>query len=562
MAVVVLDTLAYIGSINDLQIVNVSDPTAPVYMGCCENTGSNNFKLSGDYLYACGGGLRVIDITDPELPEILGFWGPTPSCKDVSISGDFAFIAHGGEGLTVLNISDPTNLTWVGAYNTPVDALGVAVVENYVYLTDNYGGLRIIDVSIPGTPEEIWNSWWGSDLYGLTISGNYAYLANKYRSLRILDITTLSDPAEVCNYVAPPGGFVYDVDVGGDHAYVTAFDAGLLVVDISNPISPVQVGSYDLYNDGFVSVVLSGSVAFTIGAWEDDWLHGIFVPIDVSDPGDPMAMGSLWYNLFCTNLALSGQYAYVTFEDPYNPGSHIGLEILDISDPSAFFSVGNYWCGDAYGVAIKDNTAFVANGINGLLVLDVSDPSNPTFLCSYPTTGEASGVAVSGSYAIVADGPEGLLVLNISDPGNPFMVGYYDTPGFARNLVVSDDIAYINDGNYFGIYDCSAALPVEKEKVTFTPTTYTLMPPYPNPFNPTTMLSFQLPVGGMVKLEIFDVNGRNVGARHALPLLPAGWYSPGTHHILFDGSGLSSGIYLARLTAGDFSQVRKLVLMK
>jgi hypothetical protein len=80
----------------------------------------------------------------------------------------------------------------------------------------------------------------------------------------------------------------------------------------------------------------------------------------------------------------------------------------------------------------------------------------------------------------------------------------------------------------------------------------------PNPFNLTTVLSFQLPVAGRVKLDIFDINGRRVG----VGLTPTRQYPPGTHHILFDGSGLPAGIYLARLTAEDFSQVRKLVLMK
>jgi len=65
----------------------------------------------------------------------------------------------------------------------------------------------------------------------------------------------------------------------------------------------------------------------------------------------------------------------------------------------------------------------------------------------------------------------------------------------------------------------------------------------------------------MVKLDVFDINGRTVGARHAVPL-QKGWYPPGTHQISFDGSGLASGIYLARLQAGDLQQTWKLLLIK
>lgn len=80
----------------------------------------------------------------------------------------------------------------------------------------------------------------------------------------------------------------------------------------------------------------------------------------------------------------------------------------------------------------------------------------------------------------------------------------------------------------------------------------------PNPFNPTTTLSFVLPVLGQVTLKVFDINGRcvrNVGLGEFDQR--AGMYS-----VIFDGSGLPSGVYLARLQAGDYAAVKKMVLMK
>jgi hypothetical protein len=100
------------------------------------------------------------------------------------------------------------------------------------------------------------------------------------------------------------------------------------------------------------------------------------------------------------------------------------------------------------------------------------------------------------------------------------------------------------------------------ESTEIIPTEFEFFDAYPNPFNPMTVLSFQLPVAGRVKLDIVDINGRKVVAQLAAPLKPDGWYPPGAHHILFDGSGLPSGIYLARLTVGDFTRTQKLVLMK
>jgi len=90
------------------------------------------------------------------------------------------------------------------------------------------------------------------------------------------------------------------------------------------------------------------------------------------------------------------------------------------------------------------------------------------------------------------------------------------------------------------------------------PTSFSLSA-HPNPFNPTTTISFQLPVAGFVTLEIFDISGRAVGARHAVPLQNA-WHPPGTHHLLFDRSGLSSGLYFCRIQMGDYSAVKKMVM--
>jgi len=93
------------------------------------------------------------------------------------------------------------------------------------------------------------------------------------------------------------------------------------------------------------------------------------------------------------------------------------------------------------------------------------------------------------------------------------------------------------------------------------PVDFTFHPVYPNPFNPTTALTFALPEACWVKLEVYDILGRNVGAWLASPL-PNGVMSAGTHTVRFDGSRLTSGVYLARLRAGNWTAVQKMVLVK
>ncbi|HEX9970772.1 MAG TPA: T9SS type A sorting domain-containing protein [bacterium] len=78
----------------------------------------------------------------------------------------------------------------------------------------------------------------------------------------------------------------------------------------------------------------------------------------------------------------------------------------------------------------------------------------------------------------------------------------------------------------------------------------------PNPFNSSTVLSFELGDANLVKLTVYDAKGREVGE------LVDGWQSAGMHSITFDGSNLASGIYFARLQAGEFTGVQKLLLIK
>lgn len=89
-----------------------------------------------------------------------------------------------------------------------------------------------------------------------------------------------------------------------------------------------------------------------------------------------------------------------------------------------------------------------------------------------------------------------------------------------------------------------------------TPSDYDLVEVYPNPFNPTTVLSYKLQVASFVNLSVYDVAGRQVAE------LVNGWRDSGVHQATFDGSSLPSGIYIYRLTAGDLNVSGKMVLMK
>ena len=96
----------------------------------------------------------------------------------------------------------------------------------------------------------------------------------------------------------------------------------------------------------------------------------------------------------------------------------------------------------------------------------------------------------------------------------------------------------------------------DDETAVEVPVEYSLAQNYPNPFNPETTISFSLPEKANISLKIFDLLGREVAT------LASGEMNEGHHKVVFNAKNLSSGLYIYRLEAGEFSAVRKLLLLK
>ncbi len=98
----------------------------------------------------------------------------------------------------------------------------------------------------------------------------------------------------------------------------------------------------------------------------------------------------------------------------------------------------------------------------------------------------------------------------------------------------------------------------DQRTVISIPTVFALHPVYPNPFNPSTTIRFDIPVGTLhaTSLQIFDITGRMVET------LLAGKIEAGFHEIIWSGSRQSSGVYFAELLTGDERSVQKMILLK
>jgi len=123
---------------------------------------------------------------------------------------------------------------------------------------------------------------------------------------------------------------------------------------------------------------------------------------------------------------------------------------------------------------------------------------------------------------------------------------------------------YMNPAEARQLIDYILFLPtdVEDEQESALPNRVELRQNYPNPFNPETAISFTLPEKSEVSLDIYNVLGRRVIRLIENPSLPAG-----THKIVWDGRdqngrSLASGVYFYRLSVGNESHSRKMILLK
>jgi hypothetical protein len=129
--------------------------------------------------------------------------------------------------------------------------------------------------------------------------------------------------------------------------------------------------------------------------------------------------------------------------------------------------------------------------------------------------------------------------------------------GSERVWSLTTNSQYIFSGTDNSVWRRSLAEIVGVRNIsTEVPSAYSLKQNYPNPFNPSTNIRYSVPKNGMVKLAVFDALGREV---HTLVNESL---QPGTYETSFNGSALTSGVYFYKLTSGDFSETKRMLLIK
>ena len=310
-------------------------------------------------------------------------------------------------------------------------ARDVVVDRDLVYVAARSAGLRIVDNSDPDFPAEVASYDPANCMDGgnpvpfealdVVRSGSNLFVSAGACGVLVFDARS---PLTIDNNTIPraidTAGDAFDVRSIGGFAYVADFDGGLAVLDL---MTEMQVDSFGAGTSvtGAVDIELDGNRSFVA--------TGAGLRIVDDDPQ--------------TGLLLAGMY------DPLNDPTGASRDAQIVRDGA------------------KD-LIYLARMLDGLDVLDVTDPSNVILKTNLPSGSGSYAVSISGSRAVTAEGDGGIGVLDLADLSSPISLGLFLSEGFTADVEMNDRFAFVAFDTNNGV-DQGGLRIVQLEKIGVDP---------------------------------------------------------------------------------------------
>ena len=257
---------------------------------------ANNVDVSGPFAYVAAGatGLQVVDVTNPGAPVIVGSRNTSGNANDVKVRGNLAFIADGSSGLQILDVSTPTNPVLLGAVDTPGNAVDVVVRGNLAYVADGTAGLQIVDVSDAANPFRVGAVDTPGSGNGVDVNPilGLAVIADGATGVQVIDVSDPTAPGLRGSVNTPGGGS--DVVFSGIFAVVAdgcgsgGLFGGTRTVNVSDPDNPFLVGANDVRFNACDVALVGGLAAFAENVFRNA------VPLmNIGNPAFPTFVGAV-----------------------------------------------------------------------------------------------------------------------------------------------------------------------------------------------------------------------------------------------------------------------------
>ena len=124
-----------------------------------------------------------------------------------------------------------------------------------------------------------------------------------------------------------------------------------------------------------------------------------------------------------------------------------GIQIKETDENNKLISQKNFLKGWSNGIFVVGDYAYLANGNNGLAIVNIKDNKNPYLESQIDTTGYANAVFVYNDIAYIADGDSGLQIISVKEKTNPKILFSFNTKGYASDIFVDEKNVYIADGD-------------------------------------------------------------------------------------------------------------------
>lgn len=438
--------------------------------------------------------------------------------------------------LKLLSAQGSSNVQLVGTFNQYSligynDCWGYTAPDGKEYaLLGVRSGTSIIEITDQGTLREVAfipNPGGNSSWKDIKTYRNFAYVVNEFEGgLQIINLSQLPVTATLAaTYTGFPTSHNIYIDTARALLYAEGTSSQpVRVLSLENPTSPVQLSFFGPPSQSIHDIYARGNRAYVSDGTGP--LGTSYSVYNVSNPAMPVLLKQFFVPSggYAHNAWLSddGNYLMTTEETVGKT-----VKVWNVSDLDAVQMTGEYLAplGLAHNTHIKGNYAYISHYKDGLRIVDISNPANPTETGHYNTyIGNLSGVfhGAWGAYPFFASGR-----VLISDMETGLTVVHF------AGAVVAD-------------VQGDESLPLG----------FTLQQNFPNPFNPSTTISFALPKEEFVSLKVMNILGQEVA------ILVDGVRPAGTQSVRFDARHLPSGVYLYRLTAGDVSMMKRMILLK
>ncbi len=400
---------------------------------------------------------RIIDASDPSaMVEITSNW---VSNKTLGLYVEYpiAYLAESDNGLYIVNTTVKTATVELGHIDTPGNATDIIVDGAYAYIADGPAGVHVVDIRDPTNPEIKGTYDTPGNARKLVLQGNTLFVADGPGGVIVLDVVDPEHPTYVTQEYPFPLGDANDVDLFGGILVVGA-DLGLYTYEIAAIGGGITNFSRYAYQNAYsgykaYDVRVRGDIAYVVGG--DDGLY----TLNIRNPDNPILLDQsvVSPSRFYRKLEVRGNFAYVA-----DYGSGGGLRIYDISDPTNIFQTDSTILTYATDVTLSGDIAFVADGIWGVYLYDISDPYTIGSYINYWDDGfnNVTAVWVQGPHLYVVDHDAGVMdncfyVYNVKDIYNEKLTTVDDLTSYCYDVKVDGDIAYVSDQNWLVLYNVS-----------------------------------------------------------------------------------------------------------